>query len=128
MSMSDFKVSAVVAVSDMDAATAFYEGKLGLSPSESTDELREYACGGGSTLTAYVSPEHAGKATGTQTGWDVDDLGKVMGELSAKGVEFERYDQDGLKTDDKGVFEGPGFKAAWFKDPDGNTHAVTEDI
>ena len=127
MSMNDHRVGLVLAVSDMGAAKEFYEGKLGLTPSETQDDvLRSYECGEGTGLTIYVSPEHAGKSTATLGGWEVDDLEKVMGELGAKGVEFERYDQEDLKTNEKGVFEGPGFRAAWFKDPDGNTHAINQ--
>jgi hypothetical protein len=42
-------------------------------------------------------------------------------------VTFERDDQPGLKTDERGVFDGPGSRAAWIKDPDGNMLALTED-
>jgi hypothetical protein len=31
-----------------------------------------------------------------------------------------------MKTDEHGVFFGPGFRAAWMRDPDGNTLALTE--
>ncbi|MGH2956082.1 MAG: VOC family protein [Solirubrobacterales bacterium] len=127
MSMSNYQVGLVLAVSDMDTAKDFYEGKLGLSPENIQDDvLREYRCGGGTGLTIYVSAEHAGKSTATLGGWVVDDLEKLMEELGAKGVKFERYDQEDVKTNEKGVFEGPGFKAAWFKDPDGNTHALSQ--
>lgn len=49
-----------------------------------------------------------------------------MDQLSSRGVTFERYDQPGLVTDARGVFAGDGFRAAWVKDPDGNTLAITE--
>jgi hypothetical protein len=39
---------------------------------------------------------------------------------------FEHYDQPGLKTDENGVFAMGTMRAAWFKDPDGNTMAITE--
>ena len=46
-------------------------------------------------------------------------------ELAESGVEFERYDDEGgVTTDEDGIFNGPGFKAAWFKDPDGNIFAI----
>ena len=32
----------------------------------------------------------------------------------------------GIKTDANGVFDAGDFRAAWFKDPDGNTFAVTQ--
>jgi hypothetical protein len=41
-------------------------------------------------------------------------------------VFFEHYDQPGLKTNERGVFDSGRFRAAWIKDPDGNTIALTE--
>lgn len=49
-----------------------------------------------------------------------------MNELASRGVVFEQYDQAGLKTDERGVFDAGRFKAAWITDPDGNTMALTQ--
>jgi hypothetical protein len=49
-----------------------------------------------------------------------------MDELAARGVVFERYDQPGIETDERGVFDTGRFRAAWIKDPDGNTMAITQ--
>jgi len=49
-----------------------------------------------------------------------------MEQLSSRGVVFEQYDQPGMKTDERGVFDGGRIRAAWVKDPDGNTLALTE--
>ena len=49
-----------------------------------------------------------------------------MTELRSRGVLFEHYDQPGIKTDEHGVFDTGTFRAAWFRDPDGNTMAVTQ--
>jgi len=62
----------------------------------------------------------------TQVGWFVDDLDRTMDELASRGVRFERYDQPGIRTDDRGVFDAGRFRAAWVKDPDGNTLAISE--
>ncbi|HWM63310.1 MAG TPA: VOC family protein [Solirubrobacterales bacterium] len=124
MSLSDSKVAATVAVSDLGRAKQFYEGKLGLSPSGGSEdaEVVLYGCGEGSELIVYVS-EHAGKATATVATWDVADLEQVVDELSSKGIEFEQYDEP-LKTDEKGILRSEEGSVAWFKDPDGNTIAV----
>ena len=74
----------------------------------------------------YLSPEHAGKSTATMAGWLVDDVEKVVDELTANGVEFERYDEASLATNEKGIVEGDGFKVAFFRDPDGNTHSLNQ--
>jgi catechol 2,3-dioxygenase-like lactoylglutathione lyase family enzyme len=125
MSLSDHRVAAVIAVSDMARAREFYEGKLGLTEGEDQpDGGRRYSCGGGTTLDVYPSPAHAGKATATVAGWDVDDVEQVVDELTSNGVTFEQYDEPPLQTDEKGITMEGDVKAAWFKDPDGNTHAL----
>jgi catechol 2,3-dioxygenase-like lactoylglutathione lyase family enzyme len=125
VSLSSYKVNAVVAVSDMPRAKEFYEGKLGLTADEANQPpgVRRYACEGGTSLDVYESPDHAGKSTATLVGWDVDDVEEVVDELTSRGVSFEQYD-DPVKTDEKGIFTDGEVKAAWFKDPDGNTHAI----
>jgi hypothetical protein len=42
-----------------------------------------------------------------------------MDSLRGRGIVFEEYDLPGLKTD-RGVVKIGAYKAAWFKDPDGN--------
>jgi hypothetical protein len=41
-------------------------------------------------------------------------------------VTFERYDQPGLKTDERGIFDAGRFRAVWVTDPDGNTLAISQ--
>jgi predicted enzyme related to lactoylglutathione lyase len=48
-----------------------------------------------------------------------------MGELRERGITFEHYDQ-GTPTDESGMFVTHSFRAAWVRDPDGNTLAFTE--
>jgi hypothetical protein len=51
---------------------------------------------------------------------------KVVQGLRGKGVAFEHYNLPGLTV--KGdIHEGGGIKAAWFKDPDGNIHALVSE-
>ncbi len=52
---------------------------------------------------------------------------QLLDELASRDVVFEQYDQPGIKTDERGVFDSGRFRAAWVKDPDGNTLALTED-
>jgi catechol 2,3-dioxygenase-like lactoylglutathione lyase family enzyme len=125
MSLSSYKVNAVVAVSDMERAKEFYEGTLGLTADEENQPpgIRRYTGAGGTFLDIYESPENAGKSTATLVGWEVDDVERVVDELASQGVTFEQYDEP-VKTDEKGIFADEEVKAAWFKDPDGNTHAI----
>jgi catechol 2,3-dioxygenase-like lactoylglutathione lyase family enzyme len=126
VSLGRYKVGAVIAVSDMDAAKGFYEGKLGLSGgTEDGDGGHTYPCAGGTELHIYPSPDNAGRSSATVAGWTVDDVETVVDELSANGVSFEQYEEP-LKTDEKGIARTDGGAAAWFKDPDGNTFGLIQ--
>ncbi len=130
MGMSDYEVGAVFATADIEKAKEFYGQKLGLEvQSDNTpDGPISYQGGNGTGISVYESPEHAGKSTATMAGWVVDDLEKVVDELSANGVSFERYDESNGPgaTNEKGIIEFEGGKVAFFRDPDGNTHALNE--
>jgi catechol 2,3-dioxygenase-like lactoylglutathione lyase family enzyme len=124
MSLSTYRLNPSIAVSDMARAQEFYEGKLGLSVVQAgADGSRVYAAGGDTSLHVYPSPTHAGSSTATLATWYVDDVERVLDELSSRGVTFEHY--EGLTTDERGISpRAGGGKVAWFKDPDGNTFAV----
>ncbi len=127
MGLSRYKVAAAVAVTDMDRAREFYEGKLGLTVSIDSGDNLQYRCAEGSVMHIYLSPEHAGKSTATLVGWGVDDVERVVEELASKGVTFERYDEGSIITDDKGIATfGGGAKVAYFRDPDGNTLSIAQ--
>jgi catechol 2,3-dioxygenase-like lactoylglutathione lyase family enzyme len=126
MGLSDCRIQAMAAVSDLEPARRFYEQQLGLVPGEEEEEIVTYPCADGTAIGVYLSPANAGRSPATLAGWFVDDLDQTMAELASRGVAFEHYDQPGLKTDERGVFDAGRFRAAWVKDPDGNTIALTE--
>jgi catechol 2,3-dioxygenase-like lactoylglutathione lyase family enzyme len=126
MGLNDHRVEAAIAVSDLQRARRFYEDQLGLVPGETEEQGVRYPCAQGSGIFVYLSAENAGRSPATHAGWFVDDLDATMDELAARGVRFERYDQPGIKTDERGVFDAGRFRAAWVKDPDGNTLAISQ--
>ena len=124
MSLSDGKVSPAIGVSDMGKAKDFYEGKLGLTGGgETGDGGVDYQCGGGTVLHVYPSPS-AKPSGATLAAFDVEDLEATVDELIGNGVTFEQYDEEPLKTDEKGIATLNGDKIAFMKDPDGNILAV----
>ena len=122
MSLSEYKVVAGLAVSDMDRARGFYEGKLGLSVAIDSGDNVAYRCAEGSVLHVYISPDHAGSSAATLASWYVEG---VVDELTERGVAFERYHEGPIITDEKGIatFE-ENAKVAYFRDPDGNTLSI----
>ena len=127
MGLGGYRVVASLAVSDMNEARAFYEGKLGLIVGTDSGDNVAYRCGEGTSIHVYLSPDSAGKSTATLVGWYVDDAERVVDELVTTGVSFEHYDEGPIVTDEKGIatFEGRA-KVAYFKDPDGNTLSVAQ--
>ena len=121
--LSDNVSVATVAVKDMAAAARFYEGILGLTRVHTEGEgAIEYATKGG-TLLVYLS-QFAGTNRATAVSWNVgDELPRLVQYLKMKGVTFEHYDFPGM-TRDGDIHLGGGRKNAWFKDPDGNIHAL----
>lgn len=118
--LGGFDVIASVAVKDGHAAKAFYEGVLGLAVDSFHQDsgVAVYRSGSGK-IGVYVS-DTAGKNPATSATWGVGDrLEAVVEALQAQGVKFERYDIPGAEMrGDVHVFGD--FRAAWFKDPDGN--------
>lgn len=131
MALSDFHLRASIAVSDIQRAAAFYEGKLGLRALHSgpsakiADGSRVYGSGGGPSLNVYQSVA-AGKSPATMAVWYVDDIEQIVDELTTARVQFVRYDE--FDHDAKGITaRAGGGRIAWFQDPDGNTFAIEAD-
>ena len=132
MPLSTYELRASIAVSDIQKAVAFYEGKLGLQPLESgpsadiADGSRVYGSGGGPALNVYES-DTAGTTAATLATWYVDDIDQIVDELASSGVELVRYDQ--FEHDPRGITaRAGGGRIAWFQDPDGNTFAIEADV
>jgi catechol 2,3-dioxygenase-like lactoylglutathione lyase family enzyme len=123
--LSDAEIGAAIAVKDLDAAKDWYNKMLGLTPERDAEDGVYYRCGGGSVFFIYPS-SFAGTAQNTVAGWRVQDLDREMEELRSRGITFEEYDFPGVKTE-KGVATFSGGRGAWFKDPDGNIFAVTQE-
>lgn len=132
MPLSTYHLRTSIAVSDIQKAVEFYEGKLGLQVLQSGpsanigDGSRVYGSGGRLALNVYQSVT-AGKTPATLATWYVDDIDQIVDELVSSGVEFIRYDQ--LEHDTKGITaRAGGGRIAWFQDPDGNTFALEADV
>lgn len=114
---------ATVGVRDMRVARDFYEKKLGLTVAGSRGEDVMTYKAGKSALFVYRTTE-AGSNHATGVTWPVGDrVDETVKELKGKGVSFEHYDLPDM-TREGDVHVAGGMRAAWFKDPDGNIHAL----
>jgi catechol 2,3-dioxygenase-like lactoylglutathione lyase family enzyme len=116
---------ASVGVDDLDAAKEFYE-KVGVPVIEEGDgSLLVLRAGNGYAVLLYPRPGHE-PAAHTVLNFPVDDIEAAVDDLAAKGVEFERYDEGPIKTNEKGIAK-PGPYQAWFRDPAGNILSVIQE-
>jgi catechol 2,3-dioxygenase-like lactoylglutathione lyase family enzyme len=112
-------------VDDLARAKEFYGETLGLPVSEENGLLTLHIAGDRNTLV-YPKPDHT-PATFTILNFPVPDIENAVDQLTARGVEFERYEGTEVQTDDKGIFRGGGPLIAWFKDPAGNVLSVIQE-
>lgn len=123
--LGDHPVAATIAVSDLERARKFYEETLGLQVK--MEDPGGIMYGSGDAVVLVYPSQFAGTSQATVATWAVPDLDAAVDELASKGVTFEQYDMEGLKTDERGIAAlGDTLRGAWFKDPDGNILNVGE--
>jgi catechol 2,3-dioxygenase-like lactoylglutathione lyase family enzyme len=108
------------AVDDVDKAREFYSETLGLKVSEENGLLTLEIAGDRPTLV-YPRPNHT-PAEYTILNFPVEDIDQAVDDLTARGVQFERYED--FDQDERGIMRAEGPPIAWFKDPAGNVLSV----
>jgi catechol 2,3-dioxygenase-like lactoylglutathione lyase family enzyme len=115
-------------VDDAAKAKTFYTETLGLKLAG--EEMRlDLELPGGGKIFVYEKADHQ-PATFTILNFVVDNIDEAVDQLTTAGVVFEQYDNEYIKTDEKGIArpsspdQGPNI--AWFKDPAGNILSVLE--
>ncbi|AGW41767.1 lyase [Leifsonia xyli subsp. cynodontis DSM 46306] len=114
-------------VDDIAAARAFYRDVLSLDVSDGLMGSLDLALPAGGHVFVYPKPDHA-PASFTILNLVVDDIDAAVDALNAKGVVTKIYEDDDLRTDEKGIARGRaqnrGPDIAWFRDPAGNVLSV----
>ncbi len=128
MSFKDSSIMPVLAVDDLERATAFYRDKLGFTVRDDAriPDATIVQVGSRGYLLLYKTEFKRGE--NTVASFLVDDVDASVRELRDRGVEFEEYDFPGLKTENGVADIGDGNKSAWFKDTEGNTIAIAADL
>ena len=121
--LRDADAVAMLPVKDLEAAGRFYRDTLGLEP-VGTEGDEAITIGSGDTTIHVYRSQYAGTNKATAVTWNVgDEIESIVRSLKAKGVAFEHYDMPEMTR--KGELHVSGdFKAAWFKDPDGNILSI----
>src|SRR6185503_18830401 len=91
-------------VNDLKKAKEFYGGTLGLEVAETKEGLELHFPG--NTVFIYPKPNHT-PASFTVLNFSVDDVEEAVDELGRLDVRLEHYDMPDLKTDKRGIAQGP---------------------
>lgn len=124
--LANASVTTMLPVIDMERARAFYEQRLGLTPSGFRPDGKFIYQVGGSTLALFPRPDGT-KAEHTAISFRVSDIDASIAGLKKAGVVFEDYDFPGLRTVNHVCVLGAE-KAAWFRDTEGNYLCIHEDL
>ena len=112
---------------DLNRARRFYEETLGFVPKSLNNGGVTYEFGKGTAAFLYLS-DNAGTSKASQAFWSVEDVDREIVALKARGVVFERYDDEPGERSPEGAVIAGGAKAAWFKDSEGNILAIIQTL
>jgi catechol 2,3-dioxygenase-like lactoylglutathione lyase family enzyme len=119
----DTKAYSGFSVDDVERVRPFYADTLGVDARVNHGMLELHF--GETVILVYPKGPAHEPATFTVLNFPVEDIGRAVDELTARGVEFERY--EGAGQDEKGIAHNEGPLIAWFKDPAGNILSVIEE-
>jgi catechol 2,3-dioxygenase-like lactoylglutathione lyase family enzyme len=126
--LADLATVAFVPSSDLPRSRVFYAGTLGLTFVRDDGVALVFETHG--RMLRVVDAGPFTPQPFTVFGWEAPDIAATVDDLTARGVEFLRYDH--FVQDERGVWTSPGGdQVAWFHDPDDNvlslsSHAPTE--
>ena len=124
--LKNSKAFSSFSVDDLEKAKDFYQNTLGLDVREGLMGILELRTLDSSPILIYPKQNHI-PASFTVLNFPVESFEDAVGILSNKGVQFEHYDEENLKTDEKGISRSEGPVIAWFKDPAGNILSILEE-
>ncbi len=122
----DSKAFSGFSSNDTKQAKEFYSKILGLEVTEEMEGILRLHIAGGYSVIIYPKADHT-PATYTVLNFPTEDIDKSVAELTKRGVKMEIYDNEDIKTDEKGIMRGEGPTIAWFKDPAGNILSVLKE-
>jgi len=99
---------------------------LGFEPVEVSELTGEVTYESGGAIFIVYASAGAGTNQATAAAWRVPDLRAVVSALRERGVVFEEYDFETLKTVDSIAVMPDGTQVAWFKDSEGNILGIDQ--
>ena len=120
--LTNSPIRPTIPVVDLNRAKKFYETTLGIKPVHDNNDdtalgIAIFECGNNTLIELYQ--RGPSKADHTVATFEVSNIEYEVDTLRGKGVGFEEYDMQEIKTQN-GIATQGSVKAAWFKDSEGN--------
>jgi len=123
--IANIPMQPVLPASDIERARRWYAEKFGLQPI-STNPFGDLLYEAGGVKFLVYQTELAGTNQATAAGFSLENFDEVIDFLRSNGVAFDHVDFGEMGATIDGVITTPdGQKAAWFKDSEGNTFALS---
>lgn len=117
--LSSAPVYAQLPIVDVERARKFYRDSLGLRLIDENEKLGALVFEAGNGTRVELFQSDPPKSGDTAASFKVQNLEEEMKTLRAKGVKFEEYDTEFIKTVN-GVCTIDNESCSWFKDSEGN--------
>ncbi len=116
--LTESTITTMLPVTDSERAGHFYADSLGLEQTGKGEDGTLYFAAGAGAIGLRLMPAGT-QSENTALSFEVDDLKAEVGALEGRGVRFQDFELEGLKTVDH-IAELGNERAAWFTDSEGN--------
>ena len=122
--LTESTITTMLPVTDSERAGHFYADSLGLKQTGKGEDGTLYFAAGAGAIGLRLMPAGT-QSDNTALSFEVDDLKAEVGALEGRGVRFQDFEMEGLKTVDH-IAELGNERAAWFNDSEGNVLCLHE--
>ncbi|HKN53815.1 MAG TPA: VOC family protein [Amycolatopsis sp.] len=116
--LTDSMITTMLPVSDTERAGHFYADSLGLEQTGKGEDGTLYFAAGAGAIGLRPMPAGT-QSENTALSFEVTNLETEISDLERKGVHFQDFEMEGLKTVNH-IAELGSERAAWFNDSEGN--------
>ncbi|WP_072475947.1 VOC family protein [Amycolatopsis australiensis] len=122
--LTDSTITTMLPVTDTERAGHFYADALGLKQTGKGEDGTLYFAAGAGAIGLRPMPAGA-QSEHTALSFEVSDLEGEVSALAGRGVRFQDFELEGLKTVHH-IAELGNERAAWFNDSEGNVLCLHE--
>ncbi len=122
--LTESTITTMLPVTDSERAGHFYADSLGLKQTGKGEDGTLYFAAAGGAIGLRPMPAGA-QSENTALSFEVGDLPAEVKTLEGRGVRFQDFEMEGLKTVDH-IAQLGNERAAWFSDSEGNVLCLHE--